>query len=106
MCIRGRSWVGAPWPGSSTLDLQSVAVADLNGDNRMDVLTVSGSGISVWFGTANGFGPPRTLPAISAGEGSITPLTVQFHDLNGDGLADAIAVNSSGLIEFRGRGDG
>lgn len=100
------AWVGTVWPGSSTLDLPNVAVADLNGDSRMDVLTVSGSGIAVWFGTANGFGAPRTLPAVSPGEPSITPLTAQFHDLNGDGLADAIAVNSNGLIELRGRGDG
>lgn len=48
----------------------------------------------------------RTLPAISAGEPTITPANVQFGDLNGDGLADALAVNSSGMIEFRGKGDG
>jgi RHS repeat-associated protein len=104
--IVNNAWVGTDWPGSAAIDLNSVAVADLNGDNRMDVLTASGSGISVWFGTANGFSAPRTLPPISANESTIKPNTVQFHDLNGDGLADAIAVNSNGLIEFRGRGDG
>jgi RHS repeat-associated protein len=72
----------------------------------MDVVTVSGNGIAVWFGTATGFAASRTLPAISAGEPTITPANVQFGDLNGDGLADALAVNSSGMIEFRGKGDG
>lgn len=100
------SWTAADWPGSNTLDLQSVAIADLNGDNRMDVLASSGSGIQVWFGTANGFGPARTLPAISATDASIKPSTVQFPDLNGDGLADAVAVNNTGLVELLGRGDG
>jgi RHS repeat-associated protein len=104
--IVNNSWIAADWPGSSTLDLQTVAVADLNGDNRMDVLAPSGNGIAVWLGTASGFASPRTLPAISPSESSITPATVQFPDLNGDGLADAVAVNSNGLIEFRGRGDG
>ena len=32
----------------------------------MDVVTVSGSGIAVWFGTATGFAASRTLPAASA----------------------------------------
>jgi RHS repeat-associated protein len=104
--IVNNGWVATDWPGGATLDLQTVAVADLNGDNRMDVLASSGSGISAWFGTANGFGAPRTLPAISPGETSITPATAQFPDLNGDGLADAVLVSASGLIELRGRGDG
>src|SRR5205814_508464 len=104
--IVNNAWIGTDWPGSSAIDLSTVAVADVNGDCRMDVLAASGNGISVWLGTANGFAAPRTLPPISANESTIKPTTVQFHDLNGDGLADAIAVNSNGLIEFRGRGDG
>ena len=104
--IVNNAWVATDWPGSSAIDLASVAVADVNGDDRMDVLTASGSGISVWLGTANGFAAPRTLPPISAMESTVKPSTVQFHDLNGDGLADAIAVNTNGLIEFLGRGDG
>lgn len=104
--IVNNAWVATDWPGSAAIDLASVSVADVNGDNRMDVLTASGSGISVWLGTANGFAAPRTLPPISAVESTVKPSTVQFHDLNGDGLADAIAVNSNGLLEFRGRGDG
>jgi RHS repeat-associated protein len=104
--IVNNGWTSADWPGSSAIDLQNVAVADLNGDNRMDVLAPSGSGITVWFGTANGFAQPITRPAISPSEASVTPNTVQLHDLNGDGLADAIAVNHNGLLEFRGRGDG
>jgi RHS repeat-associated protein len=104
--IVNNAWTATDWPGSATLDLQSVAVADLNGDNRMDVLAASGSGISVWLGTASGFAPPRALPAISPSEPAIKPTTVQLSDLNGDGLADAIAIQGNGLLELRGRGDG
>jgi RHS repeat-associated protein len=99
-------WVATDWPGSAAVDLQGVALADLNGDNRMDALVASGAGISVWFGTANGFAPPVALPRISANEPAITPATVQLPDLNGDGLADAVQLNSNGLLELRGRGDG
>jgi RHS repeat-associated protein len=104
--IVNNAWVETDWPGSSTIDPTSVAVADLNGDNRMDALAVSGSGIVVWMGTANGFAPPVTLGAISPSEPTITPNSVQFADVNGDGLADVVSLGSSGMIQFRGRGNG
>ena len=101
------AWKSVDWPGGASIDLSTVAVADLNGDNRMDALMASGNGISVWMGTANGFGPLQSRPAIStANEPGVTPATVQFPDLNGDGLADAVQLTSTGLLEFRGKGDG
>ena len=65
------------------------------------------NGITVWFGTANGFAAPTTnLPLISASEPSITPATVQFPDINGDGLADVVSLGSNGYVAFLGQGTG
>lgn len=104
--IVGNSWTVSDWPGTASINLQGVAVADLNGDNRMDVFAVSGSNIAVWMGTATGFQGSVTRPAINANEPNVTPATAQFPDLNGDGLADAMMVNPGHLLAYLGRGDG
>jgi hypothetical protein len=80
--------VGGYYGGESPA---SVAVADLNGDGRPDIITADAGGNAVWVlpNTGNGnFGNPY---AFTAGSG---PVSVAAGDFNGDGSIDVAAANS------------
>jgi len=73
--------------GTSPVD---VALADLNGDGKLDIATASGRGVSVLLNAGTGtFGP-----AASYGFGT-NPVSIALGDLNGDGKADIAVGNSS-----------
>ena len=71
---------------------QSVAVADLNGDGKLDVLVSNLSSNNVGVLLGNGDGTFRA-PLIY-GTGGINPLSVAIADVNGDGKPDLVVVNS------------
>ncbi|HYA24647.1 MAG TPA: FG-GAP-like repeat-containing protein, partial [Terriglobales bacterium] len=87
----------------------SVAVGDLTGDHKLDIVTAGGGGVSVLIGHGDGtFDPPKTYVVDGAGFG------IQMADFNGDGKPD-IAVTSGyskGNLSFGtvsvlfGNGDG
>jgi FG-GAP-like repeat len=86
----------------------SVAVADLNGDNKLDVVTANtggARGVSVLLG--NGDGTFRAKADYQAG---YSPWSVAVADFNRDGSADlAVTDNASGTASVSmllGNGDG
>ena len=101
-------------------DARSLAVADVNGDGRMDVVVANFCGlgsseltnIAVFLGNGDGtLQPPKT-----SNPGGFGPLSVAVADLNGDGKPDFIVANwynyeyyccpSSNAAVLLGNGDG
>jgi len=78
------------YPTGSTGIPQSVAVADVNGDGRPDLVAANGnSTVGVLLGRASGgFAAATTYPTVS------TTFFVAVADVNGDGRPDLVAVNS------------
>ena len=78
------------YPTGSTGIPQSVAVADVNGDGRPDLVAANGnSTVGVLLGRASGgFAAATTYPTVSAA------FSVAVADVNGDGRPDIVAVNS------------
>jgi Bacterial Ig-like domain (group 3)/FG-GAP-like repeat len=85
----------------------SVALADLNGDGRLDIVTTNlldlaqtKAGIDVLFGNGNGtFGATQFIPS----NGMVS--SVVTADLNGDGSPDIVGTGQN-LDVFLNRGDG
>lgn len=105
-----KSWTAlGNWAGAQNLTLSSVAVADLDGDYRMDVLQASGtSNILVRAGTEAGLAASVRLGAIDPVRTYVAPgnSATSFPDVNGDGLADAVYLASGAMYLYLGKGDG
>ena len=88
--------------GTSTL---GIAVGDLNGDERPDVVAgdYSGGRVTVVLGQAGGFGPPTSY---STGGTLVTNVGVA--DITGDGRLDVVAnnTNSNTFSVLSGLGNG
>jgi hypothetical protein len=83
-----------PAPGSpisvGVANTGFVAVGDLNGDGKPDmvVTSVTGNSVSVMLGTGGGaFGPPVKYAV------GLSPLEIAIGDLNGDGKPDLVVTN-------------
>lgn len=83
----------------------SVAVADFNGDKRLDVAVANGDGATVSILIGDGAG--RLAPATNYAAGT-KPSDVDAADLDGDGHIDLVIANheTSGVTVLRNRGDG
>src|SRR5436309_207804 len=82
----------------------ALAVVDLNGDGRLDVVTANGGSrdVSVLLGNGDGtFQPEKRLARDSS------PRALAAADLNGDGRADLVTANDeSSVLVLLGNGDG
>jgi gliding motility-associated-like protein len=92
----GHGSFGAATPYALGLNSRpfAVAVADVNGDGQLDLLTAnSGTGTAgVLLGTGTGsFGPVRTFSTGPASQ----PLGLAVADMNGDGHLDLLAATDS-----------
>jgi hypothetical protein len=100
---------GAAW------DVIPLAIADVNGDGRPDVVTSWGLRMFVLLGRGDGtLGPAHAFVADAHGaNGDGAILSLALHDLNGDGRLDVVAGGLEGvnlpngiLSVLLGRGNG
>jgi hypothetical protein len=85
----------------------SIAVADLNGDGRADVITADQAGtLSVFFG--NGDGSFQTSVTYGTSQTSSGDSVLVVGDFNGDGYPDVAAIlyGSAGLQVYLGSSNG
>jgi RHS repeat-associated protein len=104
--------LGAPRPlaGTAAVPLggPAMALADIDGDGRVDVLESVTSGLRLRRGVPAGLGPASYLPPASAADPDIGPgaTGVRVLDANGDGLADLVWLTDAWMKVYLGRGDG
>ena len=101
---------GAPQPLAVGRGAQAVALGDLNGDGRLDLVTGNapsylspGSSLSVLLGRGDGTFEPRVDYVVDG-----WPQRIGLADLNGDDKLDVVWSNGTGgtFSVWLGRGDG
>jgi hypothetical protein len=71
---------------------ESVAIADLNGDHKLDLVVTNSASSTVSVLLGNGDGSFQ--PAVIYGSGGMSPNTVAVADVNGDGRLDILVANA------------
>jgi hypothetical protein len=77
--------------GSGGVLPYSVAVADVNGDGKPDLVVANGSSNSI--GVLLGSGDGTFQPVATYGSGGVFPQSVAIADVNGDGKPDLLVAN-------------
>jgi hypothetical protein len=80
-----------------------VAIADMNGDGRPDMVVANSNGpsVSILLGQADGTFGPKTDFLLQE-----SPVVLVTGDFNGDGKIDVAVTGSSGVTILLGNGDG
>jgi hypothetical protein len=85
---------------------ESVVVADLNGDGRLDLATVNYFSGTAGVLLGNGDGTFQPVVAYDTGGGGSAGPSIVSADINGDGKPDLIVDNWNGVAVLLGYGDG
>jgi hypothetical protein len=78
----------------------SIAIADVNGDHKPDLMVANGGSNTVGVLLGNGDGTFQ--PAAAYGSGAFFPVSVAVADLNGDGKPDIAVANECGPVDCDG----
>ena len=86
----------------------SLAVGDLNGDGKLDLVVANSDSNTVSVLLGNGDGTFQTHVEYSVGKGATAPSSVALGDFNGDGKLDLVVANASSnnVSVLLGNGDG
>jgi hypothetical protein len=97
----GSIQLGTPVLGGAPVEGHLVAIADLNGDGKADIVTSTPAGITVLLGQ----GSYNYLPSVpyNAGPGRTS---YALADFNGDGKLDLAVDSPEGIAILYGNGDG
>jgi len=97
--------------GSGGYEGMSVAVADVNGDGKPDLIVANycaeytcatGGSVGVLLGNGNG----TFQPAVTYASGASYPASVTVADVNGDGKLDLVVAGDGTVGVLLGKGDG
>jgi uncharacterized protein (DUF2141 family) len=78
----------------------SIAIVDVNGDHKPDLVVANGGSNSISVLLGNGDGTFQ--PAVAYGSGDFFPVSVAVADLNGDGKLDVVVANECGPVDCDG----
>ncbi|WP_394825676.1 FG-GAP repeat domain-containing protein [Pendulispora albinea] len=92
-------WDGAAIIGRGFLDPNEVQLADLDGDGRAEIMAIHPNGeIQAWY-NAGGFKEMPWGDSTIVGRGFTDPSRARFADLDGDGRAEIMAIQSNGDVQ-------
>lgn len=107
---RGDGTLHAASSYDSVGGVSAVAIGDLNGDGRPDLVTTrvagQGSNVGPLINTGSGRFEPAALMTFSFQSQTWTLASVDVADINGDGRADIIAGGSGRVFTALGNGNG
>jgi hypothetical protein len=72
--------------------LYSIAVADVNGDHKPDIVVANANGVGVLLGNGDG----TFQPVVKYNSGATAAVFVVVADVNGDGKPDLVVANTGG----------